>query len=96
MSRGDHHERLRRNAESKDHAKRDRQPWEHDEHELLMSWDGSEDELWELAALLERTIEACRERFYKTRRGKVSWYTKTVTTTTTEYRGWTEDMGDGC
>lgn len=95
--RGSNTERLRRNAESKAQAEHDREPWSSEELEWLATWDGTEGYLRELAELLGRTIEACRERFYKCRRAG-TWTestTTTTTTTTTTYRGWTEADGDG-
>lgn len=79
MARAD---RLRRNAESKVHAHKDGDTWTDEDLEWLQSWDGSEAELAELAELLGRTIEACREQFYVRRRRGVQ-VTTTVTTTTT-------------
>jgi len=93
----DHSDRLRRNAASKAQAINDGQEWSAEELEWLYSWDGSASYLEELAELLGRTIEACREKFYKSRRTGVT-VTRTVTTTrttTTVYRGWTEADGDG-
>lgn len=98
MSRPRQDERLRVNAASKAHAEHDGEPWGDDELEWLQSWDGTEPYLRELAELLGRTIEACREQFYKRRR-QGSWIcverSTTTTTTTTTYRGWTEADGDG-
>lgn len=74
-------ERLRRNAESKLHAEHDGEPWGAEDLEWLASWGGSEDELVEIAELLGRTIEACREQFYQRRRR--GWVTVTTTVTTT-------------
>lgn len=100
----DNSNRLRRNAESKAHAVNDGQPWASEELDWLESWDGTEPYLAELAELLGRTIEACREKFYKVRRhgrGEIT-VTRTTTTTvrttrttTTTYRGWMESDGDG-
>lgn len=88
MSRPDHAERLRRNALSKLRAEHDGETWADDDLEWLESWDGSEEYLAELSELLGRTIEACREQFYKRRRlGQWVQVTTTVTTTTvTTYR----------
>lgn len=96
-------ERLRRNAASKAKAEHDREPWSADELDWLHSWTpGDEGYLAELAELLGRTIEACREKFYKSRRAGFSVsYTRTVShpdgttvSSRTEYRGWMEGMGD--
>jgi hypothetical protein len=87
--------RLARNAESRAKAEHDREPWGCDELEWLQTWDGSEEYLAELAELLGRTIEACRQQFY-VRRQRGCWTaTMTTTTTTTTYRGWMASDGDG-
>jgi hypothetical protein len=95
----DHSKRLRRNAASKATAINDGQEWSAEELDWLNSWDGTPEYLEELAELLGRTIEACRERFYKARRGQVTRTTRTTTvtrTTTTEvYRGWMEGDDPG-
>lgn len=85
-------ERLQRNAASKVQAEHDGEPWSNEELDWLRSWDGSAGYLEELAGLLGRTIEACREQFYKDRR---SGHTTriTVSTTVTIFRGWTEADG---
>lgn len=92
-------DRLERNAASKAQAINDGQPWSPEEMDWLDTWDGTEPYLAELAELLGRTIEACREKFYKSRRTGVRVTTTTTTTTTrttTEvYRGWMESDGDG-
>jgi hypothetical protein len=89
-------DRKQRNAESKAAAEHDREPWGSEDLEYLRSWDGSERYLAELAELLGRTIEACREQFYqRRRRGWSLTEITTTTTTTTTYRGWTEADGDG-
>lgn len=77
-------ERLRRNAESKEHAEHDGEPWSGDELDILRLWSGDEDELAVTAELLGRTIEACRQRFYEARRGHVR-VKREVTVTVT---GW--------
>ncbi len=80
-------ERLRRNAESKEHAEHDGEPWSSDELEQLHGyWDGTEDTLAEIAELLGRTIEACRQRYYETRRGHIR-VQRTITVTET-VKGW--------
>jgi hypothetical protein len=79
-------ERLRRNAESKETAEHDGEPWSSEELEQLIGyWDGTEETLAEIAELLGRTIEACRQRFYETQR---IGYRVTVVETTTTVRGW--------
>lgn len=99
----DNRDRLKRNAESLGKAEHHREPWSTDELEWLKEWDGTEPLLAEIAELLGRTIEACREQFYKSRRAGWSvTQTRIVTardgssiTTSTTYRGWTEADGDG-
>jgi len=90
-------DRLERNAASKAKAENDGQPWGSDELDVLRMWDGSEGELAAVAELLGRTIEACRERFYKDRRGyQVTRTTEVRITRTTEvYRGWMEGDDPG-
>lgn len=87
-------ERLRRNAESKLQADHDGHPWTDEELAWLASWDGTEPYLAELAELLGRTIEACREAFYKRRRTG-TWHQVIDVRVTTTYSGWTEADGDG-
>lgn len=77
-------ERARRNDESRAKAGHHAEPWSSDEIDLLLEWDGSEEELATVAELLERTIEACRQRFYEARRGHVVVRRTTVTVVT----GW--------
>jgi hypothetical protein len=88
---GKHNElRKQRNHESRATANRDSQPWSADELEWLEAWDGSSEMLAELAELLGRTIEACREKFHKSRK------TVTVVKVTKQYRKqWMEGDGDG-
>jgi len=81
MTRGDYEERARRNDESRTKAGHHAEPWSSDEIEILLTWDGSEAELLEMAELLERTIEACRQRFYEARRGHLRVRTESVTVT---------------
>lgn len=97
MKSGDYLRRQAQNDASRTRAENDHQPWSEDEIEWLQTWDGTEGYLVELAELLGRTVEACRQRFYTSRRGvitRTTTTTKTKTTTTT-YRGWMEDDGDG-
>lgn len=87
MSRGSHEDRLARNAESKQNATHDREPWSQDELDQLFGyWDGTEDTLAEIAELLGRTIEACRERYYKARKGGIR--TREITVTAKIVTGW--------
>lgn len=88
-------DRLQRNAASKRLADHDGEPWSDDELEWLRSWDGDPAYLVELAELLGRTIEACRERYHVDRRGVVRVTRTTTVTTETVYRGWKEGDGDG-
>lgn len=82
-----HSERLRINQESKAHADHDGEPWSQEELDQLFGyWDGTEQMVREIAELLGRTIEACRERFYKARRGHLRVTDKA--TTTVVVRGW--------
>jgi hypothetical protein len=98
--------RLARNAESKKAAEHDGQPWSAEEMDILMLCVRDEDFV-DAAEMLGRTIEACRQRFYVTRRGEA---TTTITTrrafvhdasvritetvAVTNYRGWMEGDGD--
>ena len=89
--------RLARNAASKASAEHDTEPWTAEQLDWLQSWDGTEAYLAELAELLGRTIEACRQQ-YHVRNRSGSWTTTTTTTftrtTTTTYRGWMEGDPD--
>ena len=89
--------RLAKNAVSKEHAEHDCQTWTSDELEVLALWDCTEFGLADVAEVLGRTLEACRERYHKCRRLGVWEVTRTTTTTTTTatYRGWREGDGDG-
>ena len=89
----DYSKRHEANAQSKANAEHDGEEWTAEQVEWLQTWDGSMAYLLELAELLGRTIEACRERFYSGRR--TSWVVTTTTTTSTTYRGWVETDGDG-
>lgn len=104
MPRPENARRLRRNAESKQLAEHDGDPWSQDDLDWLQSWDGDEGYLVELAGMLGRTIEACREQYYQRRRSgdwgprairRTTTTTTTTTRTTVEYRGWREEDGDG-
>jgi hypothetical protein len=88
MSRpGNYAERQARNEESKSWAEHDREPWSADEYEQLTEyWDGSEETLTEIARLLGRTIEACRERYYKLLKAEGQGHVTIITRTVT--RGW--------
>lgn len=56
-----------RNIESKAWATRDGQPWSpEEEKELVEYWNGHDEALLaETSEVLERTIEACRQRYYE-------------------------------
>jgi hypothetical protein len=60
--------RKERNEASRNKAGHYAEPWLGWELDLLMQWDGTEAELEDLAELLGRTIEACRQHFYITRK----------------------------
>lgn len=77
-------ERQHANDESREAASRNKEPWEGFELSILLEWDRTESGLDEVAELLERTREACRQRFYDTLAGRTKGGTHvTVTTTTT-------------
>jgi hypothetical protein len=61
-------DRLERNDKSRNHANHHTEPWLGWETDLLMAWSGGEDELAYIAEELGRTIEACRQHFYVSRR----------------------------
>lgn len=89
-------ERLERNAASKGKAEHDREPWTQYEDEFLAEMWGepgsashTEEELAGIAEALGRTIEACRERFYKVRRASSVTYT---TRTSVERKGYRETV----
>jgi hypothetical protein len=63
-------DRLKKNDESRQGANHHREPWSADEVAFLLEWDGTEEELSVVAECLGRTREACRERFYRTKRGE--------------------------
>lgn len=77
--------RLEKNEASKNHAEHYREPWLDHEVELLLQWDGSDSELSDLAELLGRTREACRQRYYESRSGRSrTVHTRTSVTVTRE------------
>lgn len=92
-----------RNVESRDQATNHNQAWEPWQLDLLLDWNGDDDELTALAELLGRTREACRERYYHARRTAVgavepprhsTTVVQSVTTATTtvyHYDRWPED-----
>lgn len=90
-------QRLRRNDESRNRANHHAEPWTGDELDMLFSeWGHSPIE--DIADVLGRTIEACRQRYYETRQGKARTVTtKTVRETTvthTHYIGAADDDDD--
>lgn len=95
----DYETRRNENDESRTYAERHREAWEPHELELLEEgWSEDETTLPEIAELLGRTIEACRQRHYEIRQGKIREYRTKQRKSTTNARwdkGWTslEDMG---
>jgi hypothetical protein len=65
-----HEDRKAQNEASRNRAENFREEWTATEHEVVLLWDGTEDTLTELAEMLGRTREACRQRFYELRSGK--------------------------
>lgn len=82
--------RLAANAASKEFAEHDGEIWEQAEVELLLTWDGTEDELTEMGLILGRTREACRQKFYQEQRRPIKTVTRvrTETTVTNYYSNW--------
>lgn len=79
----DYAERSRKNDMSRNVAKAHREQWLSDDDEALVTlWDGTEETLTDLAEMLGRTREACRQRYYTLASGRVT----TTTTTTTRTR----------
>jgi hypothetical protein len=69
----DYGERAEANDKSRNKAKHHAEQWSADELEQLMSyWDGTEETLADIAEMLGRTIEACRQRYYLGRRGHLA------------------------
>lgn len=60
----DYEERKAVNDESRSHAGHHTEPWLGWEEELLALWQGGEGDLADIAEMLGRTIEACRQHFY--------------------------------
>lgn len=95
----DYAERQRANDESRIRAEHHATIWEAHEIELLEEgWEVDETTLPEIAELLGRTIEACRQKHYELRqRREVSQRTKQAKSTKNSQwdKGWTslEDMG---
>lgn len=99
MPRGrDYQERAAHNDASRSTADHHQEPWSGEELETLTElWDGTEETLADLAEILGRTIEACRQRYYETRKGlgagskRTVTHTVTTTTTTASYEEWTDN-----
>lgn len=56
------------NEETRAYAEHHTEPWTFEEQEVLMLWSGKESELDDVAELLGRTREACRQRYYTLKR----------------------------
>lgn len=95
----DYEVRRSANEDSLVTAEHHREVWEEYEIELLMeAWSEDETTLPEIAETLGRTIEACRQRYYEVRSGKIRGYRTKQAKSTKNARwdkGWTslEDMG---
>jgi hypothetical protein len=83
-------ERQTANEVSRNTAEHHREAWSQTELEVLSLWDHTEETLADLAELLGRTIEACRQRYYEaaadgftTRATRARSATRTVRVTTT-------------
>lgn len=72
----DYKDRKKTNEESRNAADAHRELWSADEVELLMGFFGEEEDLIELAEILGRTVEACRQKAYEVKRNAL----KTVVT----------------
>lgn len=81
-----HEARLARNDESRNRAEHYREEWTAEEDEFLQAFWKDADEA-EVAEILGRTIEACRQRFYVVRRGEASGVTARTTSTTAASKG---------
>lgn len=84
-------ERQAKNDMSRNAADHHAEPWLDYEVDVLLEWDQTEETLDDLAEVLGRTREACRQRFYQTLKGAVGTgrtvrvtVTTTTTTTTTQ------------
>jgi hypothetical protein len=95
----DYTARREANEDSLTYAERHREAWDETELELLVEgWSDDEATLPEIAELLGRTIEACRQKYYEVRRGHVRAYRakQAKSTHNSQWdKGWTslEDMG---
>lgn len=59
------------NEQSRNRADAHQELWSADEIELLMAFFGDESDLREVAEILKRTVEACRQKAYEVKRGVV-------------------------
>ena len=70
MSRKDYIPRKQVNEQSKNAATKDRELWSQDEIDFLEAfWTVEVKELEALAAVLGRTVEACRQKHYEIQKG---------------------------
>lgn len=63
-------ERRAANERSRNAASHDKEPWLDYELEVLLEWDRTDEGLTDVAELLGRTREACRQRYYDTLAGR--------------------------
>jgi hypothetical protein len=87
----DHKDRAPNNDKSRNSATHHRELWSKDELDFLLELWQKEPEA-DVAAVLGRTIEACRQRFYEARQGLSATIVHkstrvTITETTTRYIG---------
>lgn len=96
---GENKKRTRRNEESRNHADKNNELWSEEEVQLLTElWTPNAEELKELAEMLGRTVESCRQKYYLvTRRESIvpAQVTKSVQQLSQWSKGYTslEDMG---
>lgn len=90
----DNNKRLARNRDSLKDADKHAELWVEDELAFLFEMWGDEP-IEDIAAALGRTIEACREKYYKTSREGLSLGHQQGKRGDSGYRGWTEADGDG-
>lgn len=101
MSADRHRARQERNELSRNAATHHREEWLDSEIEMLMAfYDGTRDTLEDLAEILGRTIEACRERYLKTKNGyyssasgKTTRADRAATTKPTARPAWMDEEG---
>jgi hypothetical protein len=96
MSARDWEHRQEANDASRNRANHHRQEWSELEDGVVLLWDGHDAGLDDVAELLSRTREACRQRYYQLKNGRAVTHTVTRTTTTvttTTTAGWSaEDL----